>query len=357
MPDDAFYLEAEILVDSSGTGDPRSEVVLQPEGTGIRWWYRDPEHYRHELYDPDAMLEWGPGWTVADGEDVTFYDPTLGTYERWSLAESGFFALYPGFSLLFGPIPTSTVHEFVEQWRGNVETIERVGTQDFLGRTVDVFEYGPIMSWASANAVGTSGSETEQTTGVGRFFIDAGAGFILRHEVDAGDGGEMYSAEVTLLDLNPEFGDKVFEADLPAGALEGRPPEGGCSSSTGASSGSGFSFATMPLRFSYIPEGWMFASSGTSQSSGCQVEKEWSAIQRGDAVIAVAQQSVPPTGVPEARRDATPVAIGGLEGYRLTVGEVERLVWAQDGVIITIETNAATFDELLRIAESAEGMP
>src|SRR5690606_23774452 len=100
--------------------------------------------------------------------------------------------------------------------------------------------------------------------------------------------------------------DGIFEADLPLDAVETRNSEGGCSSSGGRSGDSGFSFATMPLRFSYVPEGLSFASSGTSQGSGCQVVTEWSAISHGDDVIAVAQQSVPPTGIPIARRDATP---------------------------------------------------
>jgi hypothetical protein len=81
--------------------------------------------------------------------------------------------------------------------------------------------------------------------------------------------------------------------------------------------------------------------------------KEWSAIQRGDDLIAITQQSVPPTDVPDARRDATPVAIGKLEGYHLTVEGYERLVWVQGEVIVTIESNAAPLEELLRIAESA----
>src|SRR5690606_35043828 len=107
-------------------------------------------------------------------------------------------------------------------------------------------------SGRSAEAGGTPGPETEESGGLGRYYVDVDAGFILRHEVDDGAGGQTYSAEVTLLDLDPEFEDDTFEVDLPSAAVEVKDSEDGCSSSSGGSGGSGFSFATMPVRFAYV---------------------------------------------------------------------------------------------------------
>src|SRR5690606_27390563 len=174
----AFYLEAEIVVSSDWSGGRPTEAVRGPTATGLRWWFRDAEHFRHEYYDPSSMLEWGPRWNVADGEDLVFFDPSTALYQRWSLEGSGFSGMYPGFSAVLGPIPGGTVEAFLDDFRSRVERVEHVGTEELLGRSVEVYEYGPT---STSSTESSSGSVVETTSGVGRFYIDEAAGFVLRN--------------------------------------------------------------------------------------------------------------------------------------------------------------------------------
>ncbi len=346
-PEQAFYLEAEIIVTEVDSGGP-PRTVDGRTATGLRWSYRDDAHYRHEFYNPRAMLEWGPRWTVADGEDVTSYDPTVGSYERSSLDESGFYGLYPSMSALIGPLPADTLDDFIAQWGGRVDHVERAGTAEVLGRAVEVFEYGP--TW------GSSGSDSggASSGGVGRFYVDVDAGFILRHTVEGGDDGVSFEADVTHLELDPDFDEDSFEIELPPGAVEITAPAGSCSSSSGGTASDLVSLSAGGTTFDHVPAGWTSAGSGAAQGSGCVTLEEWSAVRRGPGEFLVASAvAVPPTGIPAARADATPVELTGTLGYRLTEGEIERLLWVRGDEIITLSSNATTFEELLRIAESA----
>ncbi|MCK9496132.1 MAG: hypothetical protein M0R75_11645 [Dehalococcoidia bacterium] len=342
-PEGAFYLEAEIAVSVDRPGGELIGSLRGPMMTGLRWWYRDPDHFRHEYYHPSDMLEWGPRWTAADGDDLVFYDPITARYQRWDLEESGFSGMYPGFSAVLGPIPGGTIDVFLDDWRSRVERIEHVGTEELLGRTVQVYEYGPTSSSSTGSS---SGAVVDTTSGVGRFYIDEEAGFILRNSVDGGMESQSFNAELTLLDLEPEFEDGRFDIDLPDGAVEDESSE----SCTSEMRRIGPPFVNIP-----VPAGWSYGGSGGRSSPGCVWSEQVASYSKEPAgILLITQQPVPPTGVPDARRDATPVAIGNLEGYRLTVEGYERLVWVQGEVIVTIESNAAPFEELLRIAESAE---
>lgn len=345
-PDEAFYLEAEILVtDADSGGSPRT--VDRRTATGLRWWYRDDAHYRHEFYNPRAMLEWGPRWTVADGEDVTYYDPTIGLFERSSLGEFGFAGLYPTMSAFVGPLPADNLDDFIAQWGERVDHIGRAGTAEVLGREVEVIEYGP-----TSNSSGGTGDAT--SSGLGQFYVDVDAGFILRHTVDGGAGGVSFEAEVTHLELAPHFEEDPFEVDLPPGALEITDPSGSCSASSGGTSPGAGSFSVGRTTFDNVPAGWTLAGSGAAQGAGCVTLEEWASLVREPGKVLIASViAAPPTGVPPARADATRVDVAGVDGYRLTEGEIERLLWVRDEVIITLSSNAATFDELLRIAVSA----
>ena|GEM_PF-6906839 len=355
MPEGAFYLEARVSVtdDGSSGGSPRE--VDGGTVTELRWWYRDPEHFRHEFHQPDGVFDWGTGWSVADGDDLTYYDPLAGSYQRFSLDDSGFVGAFLPISAPIGPMPTDTVDEFIEQWSARADYVERVGTEEFLGRTVEVFEFGP--TWSSSGSTSTPGGPTteppEESGGLGRFYVDPESNFILRYVIDGSPERQSIDAQVILLDLDPEFDGDPFEADLPSSAVELDESEDGCSSSTG-SHGPGPSLSAGSISFGYIPDGWSSGGAGVSTGQGCQTLEEWSNIRRGEGELIVASaRPVPPAGVPPVRAEAIPVDVAGHDGYRLTDSNIERLAWVQDDLIVTIETNAATFEELLRIAESA----
>lgn len=352
----SFYLEARVSVDSSAMepdGSPRA-LSSQPLVTEVRWWQQDQRHYRHEFDQPESLIQWPPQLSVADGDEVTWYDPENGSYSRFDLPDDAAgFGGYPSFSGFFGPLPAANIDQFVDLWGQNVERVERVGTDEVEGRTVEVVEYGPTWttSGESGSAAGSPTTRTEDSGGVGRLYIDEAIGFIVRHEVDGEDGQQSFTVDVTLLDLDPEFGDDLFSAELPDEAvLEEQNSD--CSSS--GSSGTGFTFAPEALTFGYVPDGWTEAGSGGRSDIACNFVEEWSSVERDEGeLIAITQRPVPPTGVPPLRDDATPYDLDGLEAYRFSEGDVERLLWVQEGIIVLIESNASPFDELVRIAEAA----
>lgn len=346
-PVGAFYLEAQISVTTPAGDSAGTDALRGGTSTGLRWWVRDGSHFRYEFYDPSAMLEWGPRWTVADGEDAVYFDPRTGSFQRFPLDESGL-GIYPTSTAPIGPLWAETVDELIEQSRDRVDYIERVGTEEFLGRPVEVIEFGP--TWSSGSDGG--GGAGEQAGGVGRYYVDAESNFVLRYTVDGGDEAQSIDAEVTLLDLDPAFEGGEFEVDLPSGAVEISDPDGSCSSS--GSGGAGPSL-DVGVSFRHLPAGWSDASSGSSHGTGCEPIERWSSLRRpNDGLIVATVRTVPPTGIPPVRRDATPVGLGGVEAHHLTEGDIERLVWVDDNVIVTLEARGLPLDELLRIAASAE---
>jgi len=349
VPEGAFYLEARVVVTSGGPDSPaRSRDDLGvPTVTDLAWSYRDDRHYRHEYQQPHPFLDWGPRWTATDGEEVVYYDPRAGSYQYFPMRETEF-AAYPTFSALIGPMPAADLDAFLELWAEHAEFVEHVGTEEFLGRSVEVIEYGPTWSSSSGSAGSSGGTEQtlEESGGVGRFLVDVEGGFILRHSIDGGQDQQSLAAEVTLLDLAPSFDDDPFQVAVPSEAIE-VDGSGSCSSS-----------GTGGPRFAHVPAGWITAGFGSSRVSGCRADEEWSLLTRDEhEVIVLRQSAIPPTGAPAVRADVTPVDIGGVEGYRQTEGDIERLLWIEDGVILLLETNAASFEDLLRIAEAERGQP
>ncbi|MCA9847382.1 MAG: hypothetical protein KC472_05385 [Dehalococcoidia bacterium] len=332
---EAFYLEARVSVAVDRPGGEVLGEVYGPTETGVRWWYRDDTHFRHEYYDPSAMFEWGPRTNVAGGDVAVFYDPRLDSYSQRSLDELGGASLYPSFSAIFGPLPFETVDSFIEDWRTRVERIERVGTDEILGHRVDVYEYGPTSGASSGGAASRSG--------VGRFYIDPEAMIILRHTVDGGEMGPSFDAEVTVFEPDPASDKGLFDSDPPASAVRVGDNADSCPDVSSA-------FLAFP-----IPAGWTFeGSGGTSRSQNCPQWEVFAGYSRADDRMAIVQHAIPPSGLPDVRRDAQPVLGLGVEAYHLTAPDLERLVVVREGILVEIAARGATLDEMTVIAMSAE---
>ena len=337
-----FYAEIAVEVEPR-PGDPLTRFGSRGGQSVIRWWYAaDPARWRWEFETVGTGIDDGVLTTVADGHDSWEYDNRTNVYRRGVLA--GFpdgVVVSPVFSGPVGPAHATTVDALMAQWRerGAAPEITLAGEATLLGRRTQVVEL---------RAPG----------GVTRVFVDPERMFIMRWAVDATDGGQSYHAEVTALDYGTEIAAARFTFEPPPGTREADSQATG--SCTGSSYLSGASFPAEPgfLAPAYAPPGYRPVGVGhESGASGCDPIAVWVLLEAADGDQILLRQRFRPGGMPALDRSWRPVASDSDEAYRQFEGGVLSLLWRAGDIVALLQADAASLDELLRIAESANLIP
>lgn len=223
-PADSFYLEAMVLVEGN-----------EPHGTTetrIRWWFRDPHHYRYQLVVTPGDAAATTYIVVADGEYLWRDSSDQPAYHRDALSE-----LPPGaavslpISILLGPAPAPTMGDLLRELlsRGDPERRHErfarvVGKERVLGVETQVVEFGPTWHSSGGSADASGNRQTfEESGGSARIWVDVERMFILRYEEDVGDQGRA-RADVVDLKYGARIDDGVFRFEPPPGkTLDTRP--------------------------------------------------------------------------------------------------------------------------------------
>ena len=285
--------------------------------------------------------------TVADGSESWAYDDRSNTYQR------GLFdgipatvALSPIFSAPVGPANVESIEAFIELWRergGDLE-VDLAGEATVLGRRTQIVEL------------------RHPAGGLTRVFIDPERMFIMRWAVDSEGGGQSYRVEVTVLDYDTDIDAARFTFEPPPGAreIEAQGAQS-CSSSVGpVGLGGEAAFPAAPgfLRPSYAPPGYQSASAGGEASStGCGRVAVWALLEASDGGYILLRQRFRPGGIPQSVRAWQAVDSDLDDAYRHSANGVVSLLWREGDIVALLDTNSVSFEELLRIAESAELVP
>ncbi len=383
--DAGFYAEVSTRVEDDAR-PPRWQIAVgsrEATETRLRWWQVDGDHWRREIEYLDPPLEAGTVTTVADGDEVWTYDSRTDTYQRLPPIpeELRMFPTPAGFSTLIGPANASSVEELADWYR---ETGAEVTLRDDEQSGIRVIEYRPVWRSGSAatatapsrgddgeavepvgtatprpggSAAGTATPSSPEHTagGVGRIWVDTNLMFVMRHEIDGGEGHQSALFEVTTLDHGIAIDGDLLRFEPPPGARKVESMTAAeCGGSSGPLGGPGFSAPAGFLRPSYAPEGFLGGSAGAQSGPGCELVGAWSLLSAtGGAGYALLQQRVR-VDVPDALRAGEPVDVSGQDGYHHAEGGVERLAWREGELVAMLESDTLPFEELRRIAESAE---
>ena len=342
-----FYAEIAGEVDPS-PDDPLAGLGLA-EGQGtIRWWYAPgPARWRWEIETVGTIIDDGLLLTVADGIDSWAYDDRSNIYQRQTIEGiPATVALSPIFSAPVGPANVESIDAFIELWRergGDLE-VDLAGEATVLGRSTQIVEL--------RHAAG----------GVSRVFIDPERMFIMRWAVDDPGPGQSYRFEVAVLDYDTDIDAARFTFDPPPGAreIEAQGAQS-CSSSVGpVGLGGEAAFPAAPgfLRPSYAPPGYHSVSAGGEDSStGCGRVAAWAVLEASEGGYIVLRQRFRPGGIPRSASAWQPVDADLDDAYRHSANGVVSLLWREGDIVALLDTDSVSFEELLRIAESAELVP
>jgi hypothetical protein len=306
----------------------------------FRLWWNGRDEWRAELTSQSSRV-YGSEHRIVVGNDdrVSQYDVLRNTVSETPASE--FWERY-FIPWVFPILPALDGHESINDYLEHLSThpdrgireVDRThaGTTMHLGRTVEVIE----------------GSD-------GRTLIEPDAMLTVLIESPG------FRFEVTDLQTGAIFDPQLFVFDPPSDAGEiarGGPAGTGCAPGPGVAPAA---FAEIPgfLVPEFIPDGWEARGGGSGRSGGpwqphCDIWNVSAHLvpEEGEGYVWVEQLNL--LHIPARLQRGTPVDVGGHEGYRITQDGLERLVWAQDGVVAMIEGDVLPFEELLRIAESAE---
>jgi len=342
----SFYAEARIEV-LPAPGDPLTRVGADTGTVSlVRFWFVPPDRWRREIEITRSALDVGTLIEVADGEAVWTYDDRLGTYQRRDPAAADFVPSVL-FSAPVGPLDAESVDAFIVGMRRNIgdDQVRRAGEATVLGRRTEIVEI--------RDASSSSWDASEDSGRVNRILIDPERMFMMRVAVGGGDE-DSFALEVTALDYDVKIDDELLTFEPPAGARE---DADALTTFCGTSSpGRSSSFGVHPgfLLPLYIPDG--YAPTSTRREEGgadCEPVATWSLLE-GEAGYVLLRQRRRTGGVPAALRVGAPLDVGGHEGFRSSGGGRQRLAWADGGLVALLESDALPFEELLRLAESAE---
>ena len=337
-----FYAAVAVEVEPR-PGDPLARFESGGEGSVIRWWYApDPARWRWEFQTTGTGIDDGVLLTVASGDDSWEYDDRTNVYRRGVFA--GFpdgVVVSPIFSAPVGPAHAATVDALMAQWRerGVAPEVALAGEATLLGRRTQIVEL---------RAPG----------GVTRAFVDPERMFIMRWAVDATDGGQSYHAEVTALEHGTEIDAARFTFEPPAGAREGASqPAESCS----GSSFLGASFPAEPgfLAPAYTPARYRPVGVGhESGASGCDPVAVWVLLEGADGGAILLRQRLRPGGLAPLESSWQAVDSSLDDAYsRYSKDGILSLLWRAGDVVALLQADAASLDELVRIAESASLVP
>ena len=340
-----FYAEVAVSVEPQSDDLPDGFGIAERQ-TIIRWWYApDPLRWRWEVETVGSIIDDGVALTVVNGDDSWEYDDRSNSYRRGTLVvvPDGVMLL-PTFNALVGPVSATSIDGLIDQWReGDAYSEASVaGEATLLGRLTRIVELRP------------------STGGVAQAFVDPERMFIMRWVFDAGDDGQSYRSEVTALDYDTSIDDNRFTFEAPPGAREVEAPDAqSCHSTSGPVNGAAFPAEPGFLRPAYVPARYRSAASGSesSASGGCGPISIWALAKAPDGSYILLRQRLRRGGIPSAVRSWQPVDANLDDAYRRSDDGVLRLIWRDGDVVTLLEADAASFDELLRIAESSSVIP
>lgn len=341
----AFYAEVSVEVElESSPSDPLARFGNGVERSAIRWWYAPgPARWRWEIETVGTVIDDGVLLTVAGGDESWEYDDRTNVYRRGVLAHVRFpdgFAVSPVTSAPVGPAHTASVDALMASWREGGAAPEVAGEATLLGRLTQIVELR-----------GASG-------GLMRVFVDPERMFIMRWAVWAsvtGGSWQSYQAEVTALDYGAEIDAARFNFEPPPGAHEA---EGGACSGSSHSGGASFPAEPGFLQPAYAPAGYRTVGTGSeSGAGGCDPVAVWALLEAADGGSILLRQRLRPGGMPRLDSSWQPVVTGLDEAYRHSASQVLSLLWRDGDIVALIQADAASIEELVRIAESASLVP
>jgi len=327
-----FYMEGTMYFEGTmegpigpGGGSPGGLSTPRRE---IRWWYASQSESRTEMAYFGGENQSGPMLIVADGSAYWAYSSAENVYTRSDLPKVSDAVAAQAIGPFAGPIRERTVDEFLAAVRGRGSPPNRaaiVGSGEVLGWPIVIIEI---------KALGT----------VSRLWVDPEPMFVR--------GGEMGSlhTEVTTIRYNEPIPRDRLRFDPPPGAR--------LVESLGSSSGGTASFNVVPTGFStpaYIAAGYsvrgttLQPGSGTGQLAGIELT-----YSRDDAALGHIwlKEQMQAGGLPDSARTGERISVNGREAYRSDPYGITSITWADSDLMIVLSTNALTFDELLRMAES-----
>ncbi|MCY3656873.1 MAG: hypothetical protein OXG95_09750 [Chloroflexi bacterium] len=345
----AFYAEVSVEVElDSSPGDPLVRVGSGVERSVIRWWYAPgPARWRWEIETVGTVIDDGVLLTVAGGDESWEYDDRTNVYRRGVFAHLRFpdgFAVSPVTSVPVGPAHAATTDALMASWRERGTAPEVVGEATLLGRRTQIVELR-----------GASG-------GLMRAFVDPERMFIMRWATWAGvtgGGWQSYQAEVTALDYGAEIDAARFTFEPPPGAREADAQvTGSCSGASSHSGGASFPAEPGFLQPAYAPPGYHTVGTGSESGAGsCDPVAVWALLEAADGGAILLRQRLRPGGMPRLDSSWQPVVTGLDEAYRHSGSHVLSLLWRDGDVVALIQADAASIEELVRIAESASLVP
>lgn len=369
-PGAAFYAELTFEVEQT-PDDPHGSPGADSRTTFVRWWYApDPDRWRWEIETTGTILEDGIATTVFDGDKVWTYDDASNAYQRavYPTVPEGMIPS-PSFSARLGPANLDSVDAFVEEWRSRStdSDVQQAGEATVLGRRTQIVEIRPAWRGSSESAVAPPAGQTTQgseTSGGGvRIYIDPDRMFIMRWAVDGEGAAQSYLAEIATLDYGTSIDPALFTFDPPPGAREVESTQGqSCGGSSGSAGGGGSPDLTSLPRQSgfliptHIPPGYGSSFSGSESGFACETVATTVTLQSPDGAYIILRQRLRPA-LPTAVASWTPVDVGSIEGYRHSEDGVLSLLWRNRDIVALLNTDSAPFEDLLRIAESAELVP
>ena len=339
-PAAAFYAEVAVEVDPSPS-DTLARLGLGDSRSIVRWWYAgDPVRWRWEVETVGTIIDDGVILWVGDGIDSWTYDDRSNTYQRQTVEGKPVGLASPlSFSAPVGPANVESIDAFIEQWRerGGDPEVAVAGEATVLGRPTQIVE----LRYSAG--------------GLFRAFIDPERMFIMRRAVDGEVGGQSYRAEVTVLD---------YDTDIDAGRFTFEPPHDAretealgnqsCSGSSGPL-GTGAAFPREPdfLTPLHAPSGYHSTAAGGEGSAFVCARAVWSLLEGAEGGYILLRQRVRAGGIPQSARSWQTVDSNLDSAYRHSANGVVSLLWREGDIVALLDTDSVSFEELLRIAESA----
>ena len=344
--DAGFYAEVAVEVEPR-PNDTLARFGIAEGRTLIRWWHApDPLRWRWEFETVGSIIDDGVLMMVFDGGDSWEYDDRTNAYRRGILPSASIPAgVVPlPISAPVGPAGAETVAALIAQWRelDYGREVARAGEATLFGRRTQIVE----LRAASG--------------GVARAFVDPERMFIMRWAVDGEGGGQSYHAEVTALDYDTEIDVSLFAFDPPPGAREVETQDGrSCSSASGPIGGASFPAEPGFLRPAHTPARYHSTATGSESSArgGCGPVAVWALLEGPGGSYILLRQRLRPGGVPRVVRSWQPVDSGLDDAYRHSEGGVLSFHWRDGNVVALLQANAASLEELVRVAESASLVP
>ncbi len=326
-------------------GEP-NPFIERPQRDATRYWYVDETTWRGESESRAfSPMQASSTISVAQGDDALVYgrlDDTWTLYSQIDIPGD------PNRSWI-GPATEEDLDALIAFIEAEYDTeVVRAGSGVVLGRDVELIEYVTV---TNGDLVSTH-----------RLYIDPGEMLILRQETDHGDNGPSLRFEVTRFDPHVFIERDLLNLAPPSGVTVQRLPgqseeHPDCSDEVPYVVIGPDAVNEGLLVPDYAPDGSTgFGVSGWATGDDCAVTSAFTGLRPAgdpqDAYILLDQARIP-TGIPHWLAQGEPVDVAGHEGYRTTEGDIERLIWEQDGVVAMLEGRDVPFDELLRIAESA----